>query len=87
VPVAQYSEIMIDEEQRKERDELIGNYQKYMQKGKQRKAKDYKRELEILDKRLQTQMQANIEYDGIGGVYILHYETPTQKAFAVIPIY
>ena len=53
----------------------------------QRKAKTYLKELEIYDKRLQAQMKASITEDEISGFYVVQYETFTQKATAIIPIY
>lgn len=86
VPVASYSEKMREDEDFKKREELATNYQKYMNKGQQRKAKKFKKELEIYDKRVRTKMSAYIDTSE-DGVYILNYETAFQKAFAVIPIY
>lgn len=87
VPVLKYSEKMVDEEARQEREDIYENYKKYMQRGRQRKAKTYLKELEIYDKRLQAQMKASITEDEISGFYVVQYETFTQKATAIIPIY
>lgn len=87
VPVLKYSEKMIDEEERQEREDIFENYKKYMQRGNQRKAKTFKKELEIYDNRKQTQLKATITEDEVSGFYVLQYETYTQKATAIIPIY
>ena len=87
VPVLKYSEKMVDEETRQERQDIYENYKKYMQRGRQRKAKTYLKELEIFDKRMQTHLKATITEDETSGFYVLQYETYTQKATAVIPIY
>lgn len=84
VPVAGYSERMVEDDDFKKREELAMKYQKYMVRGHQRKAKKFKKELEIYDKRVRTKLFATISEEE-EGIYILHYETAFNKAFAIIP--
>ena len=86
VPVADYLNKPKEDNDLKKREELALNYQKYMTRGHQRKAKKYLKELEIYDKRVRTKMSATIDTSQ-SGVYILNYETAFQKAFAIIPAY
>lgn len=86
VPVAGYSDKMTTDEDFKKREDLANKYQKYMVKGRQKKAKEFLHELEIYDKRVRTKMSASIDISQ-EGVYVLLYETAFQKAFAIIPRY
>ena len=86
VPVMGYSEKMVEDSDFKKREELAMKYQKYMVRGKQRKAKKFLKELQIYDKRVRTKMSATIDLNE-DGVYVLQYETAFQKAFAIIPKY
>ncbi len=86
VPVAGYSEKMVEDKEFEKREELATNYEKNMRTGHQRKAKKYLRELEIYDKRVRSKMSASIDTSQ-DGVYILEYNTPFQRAFAIIPAY
>lgn len=86
VPVANYSEKMVEDKDFEKREELASKYQKYMTRGHQRKAKKYLKELEIYDKRVRTKMSATVDTSQ-SGVYVIRYETAYQKAFAIIPIY
>ena len=86
VPVASYSEVMREDSDFKKREELAEKYQKYMVRGKQRKAKKFLKELQIYDKRVRTKMTATITLEE-NDVYILRFETAYQKAFAIIPKY
>ncbi|MCR5261834.1 MAG: hypothetical protein K6C94_08370 [Candidatus Gastranaerophilales bacterium] len=85
VPVAGLSEEMREDSDFKKREELATKYQKYMNRGHQRKAKKFKHELEIYDKRVRTKLSATITLKEDEGIYILNYETAFQKAFAIIP--
>lgn len=87
VPVASYTDYNYDKDENKEqREKLAKEYEKLMIKGKQKKAKEVKKELQIFDERVKSKMSATIDTSQ-KGVYILNYETAFEKAFAVIPIY
>ena len=77
---------MVEDKEFEKREELATNYEKNMRTGHQRKAKKYLRELEIYDKRVRSKMSASIDTSQ-DGVYILEYNTPFQRAFAIIPAY
>ena len=86
VPVASYSDKMTTDKDFEKREELANKYQKYLYRGKQKKAKEYLHELEVYDKRVRTKMSATIDTSQ-DGVYVLLYETAFSKAFAIIPKY
>lgn len=86
VPAVNVSEVMVTDKDFEKREELAQKYQKYMNRGKQRKAKKILNELQTYDKRVRAKMSAEIEATE-DGVYIIRYKTFLQKATGIIPIY
>lgn len=86
VPAVSVTEKMATDKDLEEREELAQKYQKYMNSGKQRKAKRYLNDLQTYDKRVRAKMSAEIETSP-DGYYIIKYRTYLQKATGIIPIY
>ena len=86
VPAISVTEVMTKDKDFEKREELAYKYQKYMARGKQRKAKRYLNDLQTYDKRVRAKMSAEIETTD-DGYYILKYKTFLQKATGIIPIY